>query len=141
MIFGCDFYVEEKFTYKGFNCYIGLLDLGFRDGYVEFNTKDFNKTHEELFDLIESNLGFEITYSKSSEIDDYWIFGFDYGHIHNYHDIEAFKKYFPDIANKEAVHMKRCDENMPFGVLGTFDVAKNDCLSLANELAKYKIGE
>lgn len=139
MIFSYDFHVESKFNCKGFDCYVGLLFLGYRCGYVEFNKKELNKDVEELFDLISYKLGEEITYSNPSEKENYWIFGFDYGHIHNIHDLKALKEYFPDCYNKYGKEIAERDNLNMFSILGTKEMAEDTCKLLCNCLEKYKI--
>lgn len=140
MKFGYDFHIESKFNYKGFDCYVGLLFLGHRCGYVEFNKNELNKSVDELFDLIDGKIGNEITYSNHSEKEDYWIFGFDYGHIHNTHDLVALKEYFPEEYKKHGEDLKQLDENNSiYKTLGTQELAEETCKLLCTCLEEYKI--
>lgn len=155
MKFNNHFHLEEKFNYKGINCYYGLNEMGFRNSYIEFNQNEMrerycknanlisNKNIEFFYDDIENICHEEISFVNfSSEVNDYSIIiiGNDYGHIHNLYDIEAMKEYFPEIYKEEKDHLERLNinrNNILKCTLGTKEICKEACINMCNTIIKY----
>lgn len=135
------FYLESRFNYKEMTCYIGLLDLGFRDAYIEFDITKFNLSPDKLLDFIANKINVDITFSKESNEENKWIFGIDYGHIHNLYDEESMSKYFTIIYNRDKERIKERNElRKSFGTcfLGTQEIAEEDCRKIVDVLVEFQ---
>ena len=155
MKFNNSFHLEEKFKYKGFNCYYGLNNGGFRNSYIEFNQNEMrerycknanlitNKNIECFYNDIENICHEEISFVNfSSEVNDYSviIIGNDYGHIHNLYDINAMKEYFPEIYEEEKDFFERfninCKDTLKC-ILGTKEMCKEACINMCDAVIGY----
>ena len=92
--------ILENGRYNGFNSYI--LNLGTHPtAYIEIpkNHKLFNKTYEEIYNIIDLEVHYGLTYSRNYLYIDKdkklkgWFIGWDYAHCDDY---DVYDEIFPE---------------------------------------------
>lgn len=136
--------VEKVFAHKNLLCCVDMMDLGHRCGYVGVpkGHKFYGKDYMDVEDKIDCHGGltfssrYEDTTYPLKEPNDYWWFGWDYGHYGDGIDWESFERLF----DSETVHRKEMwgcgsDEDRIYYLYNVV----NDCIKVAEQL--IKIGE
>lgn len=89
--------VEKAFTYKGYQCYVVFLPIGWRCGYVGISSGKGIKPAEEYNNILCHG---GITYNESTcpipgvSVSDFWWIGFDCAHYGDGVDLDSCVKYY-----------------------------------------------
>jgi hypothetical protein len=134
--------IEERFEYKGFQCVVLFMPLGFRNGYVglpkgnEYYGKDYNDIP------VDCHCG--LTYADNrlfgQDDENTWWIGFDCGHCCDGVDLDKLHEYYKynEEVMKTAEFMRGyhelCNEENDFR---TLEYVKENCESIVNQLLDW----
>lgn len=131
--------LEEKGTYEGYNYFIVFTFNGYRCAYVEIpkDSKYYKVDYEELDIDAHGGITFSEYYPEltgSSNEDDKWYIGWDYGHFSDRTSVELVEEYFPD---EEVLEFTKTCDRPTFNTNSLDDVIE-ECKYVINQLKEKR---
>ena len=134
-----DAHIELDETIDNYRLLVVLPPIGHRCGYVGIPAENnlYGKHYDDIVDEQDIEVHGGLTYAENGRyFDDLdrWYIGFDCGHAYDAPDLEATRKYFKEVIDRDAI--LPINKNAE---VRTFDYVKKEVYSLYNQLKAHKI--